>query len=127
MGREVITQDELMQISFGELLRRYRRRQGWSIPRLSEETGIGVAYLSRLENAKKDNPTGPLLGSIADALELGGAERFIFFCKALEAKYGAPYVFGKNRDDSSRIFKAIAKVFDYGRALIRRLRGSDVS
>lgn len=119
--------ETLPELTFGEVLRSLRRRKGWSIPRLSAETEIDVAYLSRLENGKKDNPTGPLLACIADALGLDGAERFFFFSKALEAKYGSTYVFGgRPRDETDRVFAAIASVFDYGRRLVgllpRKLR-----
>lgn len=119
MSQEVLDRETLERMSFGELLRALRKRKGWSIQRLSDATEIDVAYLSRLENSKKDNPTGPLLACIADALGLDGAERFFFFSKALEAKYGSSFVFGLDRrEDANRIYEAVATAFGYGRRLL---------
>ena len=129
MPQDVLDRDAIEQMTFGETLRALRKRKGWSIQRLSNETEIDVAYVSRLENGKKDNPTGPLLGCIADALGLDGAERFLFFCKALEAKYGRPYIFGREKEeDANRVYEAVQTAFGYGRrlfgSLLRAIRGA---
>lgn len=124
MGEALLEPGAIASLTFGQLLRSLRRRRGLSLQRLSEATEIDVAYLSRLENGKKDNPTGPLLACIADALELEGADRFLFFCKALEAKYGPRYVFGPERQDfARRIYDAVLTVFRSGWRLLGQLPG----
>ncbi len=62
------------------------------------------------------------MACIADALGLEGAERFFLFCKALEAKYGRPFVFGANhREQANRVYEAVSIALDYGRRVLRLL------
>ena len=56
------------QLTFGEHLRRLRRRKRWGLQDLSRETGLSVSHLSRLEN---DNglPKPDTVVKLASALQ----------------------------------------------------------
>ena len=46
----IISQMVYSQLTFGEHLRRLRRRKRWGLQDLARETGLSVSHLSRLEN-----------------------------------------------------------------------------
>jgi repressor LexA len=53
----------------GDNIRRIRKEKGYSINKLSKETGISLGYLSDLENNKAKNPSMDKLKTIAKFLE----------------------------------------------------------
>lgn len=42
------------------LIRNYRLLRGWSLQKLSEESGVSISFLSDVENGKKDITVGKL-------------------------------------------------------------------
>lgn len=63
----------------GYALRRLRELRGFTQKTLSERSGYGESYLSRIENGHVQ-PTNPeLLNRIANALQLSPAEKSEFF------------------------------------------------
>jgi transcriptional regulator with XRE-family HTH domain len=51
------------------LVREYRKKRGYSLLKLSEDTGLAKAFLSQLENGKK-NASLETIDKIAAALEV---------------------------------------------------------
>ena len=47
-----------------------RKQNGITLDELSNKTGISKAYLSRLENGGRVNPSLKILGKIANALQV---------------------------------------------------------
>ena len=56
------------QISFGEYVRRLRRRKKWSLHKLSDETGLNYPHLSRVEN-DSTIPRADTVAKIAEVLD----------------------------------------------------------
>ena len=55
-------------------IRYYRLRKGLSQKELAKRVGITQQYMCCLEKGKKQNPSFPLLGKIADALDVPVSE-----------------------------------------------------
>ena len=56
--------------SFGEELRRIRKEKKLSIRKLGELSGISHAYLSQIENGKRDAPKPELIKKLSDGLKV---------------------------------------------------------
>lgn len=52
-------------------IKELRKQKGWTLLELSNKSGIGISYLSGLENGAKSNPSVKILIKIAKALEIG--------------------------------------------------------
>lgn len=69
------------QTAFADMLRRCRIRHGVSMAKLARDIGRDHSLISRLEKGER-NPSGELLGELADELALSGTMRFKFFATA---------------------------------------------
>ncbi len=69
------------QTEFGDMLRRCRIRHGVSQAQLARDIKRNHSLVSRLEKGER-NPSGELLGLLADELALSGTMRFKFFATA---------------------------------------------
>lgn len=56
-------------VSFGKLIRKLRESQNLSLDDLAETTTLSKAYLSRLENEKRNNPTIFVINKLKSALD----------------------------------------------------------
>ena len=50
------------------------KEHGYTFKKLSEETGISVTYLSRMNNGVYTNPTWEVINKIANALKISPIE-----------------------------------------------------
>lgn len=53
---------------FSSMLKTLRSRQGYSLAKLSEETGISASYINRLELGARKAPSLPIIKKLAEAL-----------------------------------------------------------
>ena len=67
MGRQV--NDE-----FGSNIRKARKEKGWSVEKLSQESGISIAYLYKLETGDKKAPSYPIIETIANTLNISSID-----------------------------------------------------
>lgn len=72
-------QDQPPASSFGEQLRRYRKRAGLSQAELAERAALSVSAVSALERGVRTRPYPHTVRQLADALDLGSEERSAFF------------------------------------------------
>ena len=56
------------KLTFGETIRRLRRRKNWSLGKLAEETALSYSYLSRVENDSA-SPQADVVARLAEALD----------------------------------------------------------
>ncbi|MGD9891360.1 MAG: LuxR C-terminal-related transcriptional regulator [Dehalococcoidia bacterium] len=66
------------RICFGEQLRRYRRRAGFTQKALAERAGLTVSAISALEQGERRRPYPHTVSLLAAALDLGTEERTAF-------------------------------------------------
>ena len=62
-------------LSFGQMLKRYRLRMGFSQERLAEEAGLSATQISDLERDRRARPHPDTLRRLAGALGLAERER----------------------------------------------------
>ncbi|MFI6096080.1 helix-turn-helix domain-containing protein [Lentzea sp. NPDC051213] len=67
---------------FGMLLREWRQRAGWSQEALAQRAAVGIRTVRGLETGERTDPRIGTVRSLADALELTGAERAELFAAA---------------------------------------------
>jgi len=84
-------------VSFGELLRRHRRRAGLSQENLSERIGMSVTGIRNLESGRTRTPRASTVRMLAEAFALAGHEREAFFAAA-----AAPARDGTRREPEDR-------------------------
>ncbi|WP_426336991.1 helix-turn-helix domain-containing protein [Pseudoduganella sp. R-31] len=70
-------------ISFGRLLRRYRRGLDLTLREVAESVGCSLSYLSKLESGQALPKQKEMLGKLGDALNLDCHERATFKAAAL--------------------------------------------
>src|SRR5579859_8127569 len=75
---------------FGDLLRRHRIAAGLSQEALAERAGISIRGLSDLERGVRVSPRPDTIKLLADALELGEADRDRFAAAARPSPYEPP-------------------------------------
>ncbi len=59
-----------MEVKVGEIIRAKRQEQKISMADLAENAGISVAYLSQIENGRKQNPKLEIILNLVQALNL---------------------------------------------------------
>ncbi|WP_246292728.1 helix-turn-helix domain-containing protein [Lentzea indica] len=67
---------------FGLLLRQWRQRAGLSQEALAQRAAVGIRTVRGLETGERTDPRMGTVRSLADALELTGAERAELFASA---------------------------------------------
>lgn len=67
---------KVSQPSLGELIRTQREALGLSQNALAKQSGIDVAYISRIESGEIAQPSAPRLARLADELGLGLTETY---------------------------------------------------
>jgi predicted ATPase/DNA-binding XRE family transcriptional regulator len=72
--------------TFGQLLRSYRRKAGYSQEHLAERAGLSVGAIGALEQGLRRAPHHDTVRALADALEILGAEREQFEESAARAR-----------------------------------------
>jgi len=77
--------------ALGEFLRTERERVGISKRQLAEAIGVDHAYIIKLENGERKNPSGEVLQGIADALKIDVAELLAFV--GVRPSYPEPTVY----------------------------------
>jgi DNA-binding XRE family transcriptional regulator len=75
-----------MDAPFGELLRRYRERAGFSQARLAEVANLSLRGINDLERGQRQSPRWNTVIRLADALRLTPAERDTFWRAARRAR-----------------------------------------
>lgn len=65
----MLSSEEITE-EFAKLMKDYLNRKGWSLTRLSTESGVSVSHLSRINNVKRNTPTLDRVWRIAMALEM---------------------------------------------------------
>ena len=71
-----------MTSQFGVLLRQWRQRAGLSQEALAQRAGVGIRTVRGLETGERTDPRMGTVRTLADALELTGAERAELFAAA---------------------------------------------
>lgn len=71
-----------MASQFGSLLRQWRQRAGLSQEALAQRAAVGIRTVRGLETGERTDPRMGTVRSLADALELTGAERAELFAAA---------------------------------------------
>ena len=71
-----------MASQFGSLLRQWRQRAGLSQEALAQRAAVGIRTVRGLETGERTDPRMGTVRSLADALELTGAERTELFAAA---------------------------------------------
>lgn len=61
-------------LSFGELLRKLRRRHPYTLKGLAEQIPMSASNLSRIELGNQDPPVNEVIAQIAQALDVDPAE-----------------------------------------------------
>lgn len=64
--------------SFGELLTRFRRRNGWTQEKLEEMAGVSAVQIGSLERGRTQTPRRDTVARLAKALGLQDAENILF-------------------------------------------------
>jgi transcriptional regulator with XRE-family HTH domain len=65
----MLSSEEITE-EFAKLMADYLNRKGWSLTRLSTESGVSLAHLSRINKGKRNTPTFDRVWRIARVLEM---------------------------------------------------------
>ena len=105
-------------LSFGALLKRLRRAQGWTQAQLAEESGCSTVYISMLERGTR-KPAADVVTSLAEALELDPEQNATFLAAARLRSYKDVL------DDASRaVLSMLSQDASIHTFLIANVRGS---
>lgn len=75
-----------LSATFGDLLRGYRRRAGYSQEALAEQAGLSAAAIAALEQGVRRAPYRDTVGALVEALGLADAELHEFEEAAAKAR-----------------------------------------
>lgn len=62
--------EEQQRERLGAVIKQRRDYKGWTEARLAQESGVSIETISRLENAKTENPRDHTISSLAAAFEM---------------------------------------------------------